>query len=75
VVGLVERFQLLWSVRIVEEGRGFCEKMKVGSFDMDMSYARKVRTASHTSYSISCKVLHQRTASRSSHTSHSVSHK
>jgi hypothetical protein len=47
-------------------------------FDMDMSYARRVRTASHsshTSYSVSRKVLHQRTASHSLHTSHSVSHK
>jgi hypothetical protein len=46
--------------------------------DMDMSYAWRVRTASHsshTSYSVSCKVLQQRTASHSSHTSHSVSHK
>jgi hypothetical protein len=44
-------------------------------FDTDMSYASRVRTASHssnTSYSVSRKVLHQRTAS---HSSHSVSHK
>jgi hypothetical protein len=33
--------------------------------DMDMSYARRVRTASLTSYSVICKILHQRTASHS----------
>jgi hypothetical protein len=34
-------------------------------FDMDMSYARMVRTASLTSYPVRCKILHQRTASLS----------
>jgi hypothetical protein len=34
-------------------------------FDMDMSYARVVRTASLTSYPVRCKILHQRTASLS----------
>jgi Fe-S-cluster containining protein len=29
-------------------------------FDMDMSYARMVRTASLTSYPVRCKILHQR---------------
>jgi hypothetical protein len=33
--------------------------------DMDMSYARMVRTASLTSYPVRCKILHQRTASLS----------
>jgi hypothetical protein len=32
-------------------------------FDMDMSYARRVRTASLTSYPVRCKILHQRTHS------------
>jgi hypothetical protein len=48
------------------------------NIDMDMSYVRRVRTASHsshTSYSVSRKVLHQGTVSHSLHTSHSVSHK
>jgi hypothetical protein len=35
------------------------------NFDMDMSYARVVRTASLTSYPVRCKILHQRTASLS----------
>jgi hypothetical protein len=54
------------------------EKTHRAFIDMDMSYARRVRTASHsphTSYSVSRKALHQRIASHSSHTSHSVSHK
>jgi hypothetical protein len=34
-------------------------------FDMNMSYARGVRTASLTSYPVRCKILHQRTASLS----------
>jgi hypothetical protein len=34
-------------------------------FDMDMSYARMVRTASLTSYPVRCKILHQRTPSLS----------
>jgi hypothetical protein len=43
-----------------------CEFSDLNSvFDMDMSYARRVRTPSLTSYSVSCKVLHQRTASHS----------
>jgi hypothetical protein len=33
--------------------------------DMDMSYARMVRTASLTSYPVRCKILHQRTVSLS----------
>jgi hypothetical protein len=33
--------------------------------DMDMSYARMVRTASLTSYPVRCKILHQRTPSLS----------
>jgi hypothetical protein len=41
-----------------------CHKMFL-CIDMDMSYARRVRTASLTSYSVSCKILHQRTASHS----------
>jgi hypothetical protein len=32
-------------------------------FDMDISYARMVRTASLTSYTVRCKILHQRTHS------------
>jgi hypothetical protein len=32
-------------------------------FDMDMSYARMVRTASLTSYPVRCTILHQRTHS------------
>jgi hypothetical protein len=58
-------------------GRGH-KRIIYGHIDMDMSYARWVRTvshSSHTSYSVSRKVLHQRTASHLSHTSHSVSHK
>jgi hypothetical protein len=35
------------------------------NFDMDMSYARMVRTASLTSYPVRCKIFHQRTASLS----------
>jgi hypothetical protein len=34
-------------------------------FDMDMSYARRVRTASLTSYPVRYKILHQRTPSLS----------
>jgi hypothetical protein len=34
-------------------------------FDMDMSYARMLRTASLTSYPVRCKILHQRTPSLS----------
>jgi hypothetical protein len=49
--------------------RGDCNSAQSGDqlrdFDMDMSYARRVRTASLTSYSVSCKILHQRTASHS----------
>jgi hypothetical protein len=38
-------------------------------FDMDMSYARRVRTASYLSHSVS-HVLHQLTASHSSYILH-----
>jgi hypothetical protein len=69
---------LLVSGVIVKKCKNRCNVTIFLHFDMDMSYARRVRTASHSShisYSVSRKVLHQRTASHSSHTSHSVSHK
>jgi hypothetical protein len=43
----------------------FIMQLREKFFDMDMSYARRVRTASLTSYPVRCKILHQRTASLS----------
>jgi hypothetical protein len=48
----------------IDEACGLCGRENK-CIDMDMSYARRVRTASLTSYSVSCKILHQRTASHS----------
>jgi hypothetical protein len=40
-----------------------CAHLPLANIEMDMSYARMVRTASLTSYSVRCKILHQRTHS------------
>jgi hypothetical protein len=49
-------------IKIVDEKYNICSKFNI---DMDMSYARRVRTASLTSYPVRCKVLHQRIVSHS----------
>jgi hypothetical protein len=51
----------LWEPEITQNVTGFSEWRIY--FDMDMSYARMVRTASLTSYPVRCKILHQRTQS------------
>jgi hypothetical protein len=53
------------AVKKRKNAEGIKQYRLTGIVDMDMSYARMVRTASLTSYPVRCKILHQRTASLS----------
>jgi hypothetical protein len=55
--------RLEFNLRFAENYHTSGLSRKQSYIDMDMSYAREVRTASLTSYPVRCKILHQRTAS------------
>jgi hypothetical protein len=64
-IGLDTNMQVHITVTSVKPRKALIIVIIFFSFDMDMSYARMVRTASLTSFPVRCKILHQRTASLS----------